>query len=86
VAAVAQIGPPSLACVLRDQGPPRTLEAAPPPKNKGHAGVTPHGLMPGLSRSSQDSVAAKIIADQPRRSHNQRSPPGWVGGLPTRLL
>jgi len=78
---------PSLACVLRDQGSLRALEAAPPPpQDKGHAGVTPHGLMPGLSRSSQDSVAAKTTTNQPRRSHNQRSPPGWVGGLPTRLL
>jgi len=42
--------------------------------------------MAGLSRSSQDSVAAKATADQPGRSRNQRSPPGWVGGLPTRLL
>ena len=30
---------------------------------QGHAGATPHGLMPGLSRSSQDSVAAKTTAN-----------------------
>jgi hypothetical protein len=27
-----RLAPPSLACVLRDQGPLRALEAAPPPK------------------------------------------------------
>ena len=50
--------------------------AAPPPPRQRHAGVTSHDLMPGLSRSSQDSVAAKTTTDQPSRSRNQRSPPG----------
>ena len=71
-----RLAAPSMACVLCDQGSLRALEAAPPPQDKGHAGVTPHGLMPGLSSSSQDSVAAKTTAKQSNRSHSQRSPPG----------
>lgn len=69
--AVAQIGP-QFACVLRDQGPLRTLEAAPPPKTKATRVVTLHGLMPGRFRSSQDSVAAKLPTSQ-ERSHNQEA-------------
>jgi len=49
---------PMLACVLRDQGPLRTLEAAPP--QKATVGITPHGLMPAQSRSSPDSSSPRI--------------------------
>ena len=62
---VTQIGQsPSLARVLRDQGPRRNPRGGPAPQDKGHAGDTPHGLMQGLSRSSQDSVAAKTTANR----------------------
>jgi hypothetical protein len=46
----------------------------PRPQDKDRAGVTPHGLMPGPSRSSQDSVTAKTTANQPRRFRNQKKP------------
>ena len=39
-----------------------TLTARHCRQDKGQAGVTPHGLLPRLSRSSQDSVAAETSA------------------------
>ena len=57
----------------------------PTTKDKGHAGVTPHGLLPGLSRSSQDSIADKTTANSIRRSSQiSRTAPVDGGALSVR--